>query len=127
MPEPMAELLDVARDHVGDSLRAVATYQERLYEFHHLRGDIDDSYSAQEIERVFDNLVLSGLTTDYLEEIFHAGRIECTMYGFEAAAMFHFVTGEASGVFLTFDRDIEVNLDAFVSDCRNALGEVEFG
>lgn len=121
MIEAPSGLLDVAHDHVGDSLRSLTSYTEREYELHYIREDIRDRYTEEEIGRVFDDLVLSGLSRDYLEEIFHAGRIECTIYGFEEAAMFHFVTNETSGVFLSFDRDTEVNLDSFIGDCKEHL------
>lgn len=70
-------LIDVAREHVGDSLRTVATYHEREYDLLFLRDDIADQYSTDELRRVFDELALAGLGQDYLKSIFHAGRIEC--------------------------------------------------
>lgn len=114
-------LIDVAREHVGESLRTVATYHEREHDLIFLRDDIADQYSTEEIRRVFDELALSGLGQDYLESIFHAGKIECAAYGFEDAAMFHFATNDAKGVFASFDRDVEVNLDAFISDYKSAI------
>lgn len=39
--------------------------------------------------------------------------------------MFHFVTNDAKGVFASFDRDVEVNLDAFISDYKAAIGKLD--
>lgn len=122
MSEPQDELLRVVEERVGDALRSVAAYREKEYELQYLRDDIAESYSEAEINEVFQELVLAGLGRAYLEKIFHAGRVECTAFCFEEATMFHFVTDGYSGRFVSVDRDVEVDLDAFVASCKAAIG-----
>lgn len=69
---------------------------------------------------MFEELTLSRLGRDYLECIFNAGRIECMILGFEEAATFHFVTAPVSGRFVTVDRNVDLNLDEFISACKAA-------
>lgn len=114
-------LLNVVDKHVGDALRAVSSYEGREYDLHLLRDDIRERYSDEEIRNVFDDLALSGMSREYYEKLFHAGQLDCSIYGFEAAAMFHFTVNETEGVFVSFDRDTEINLDAFINDCNAVI------
>lgn len=115
------EVVEAARAEVGDALRSVARYAEREYEFLFLRDDIEAQYSAAEIERVMDDLVISGIGASYVEQLFHAGRIQCIAHGFEQAVVVQFVEGPYEGVFVSFDRGSAVDFDAFIDRCRRAL------
>lgn len=121
MRDLLSELEAIIRTHVDDSLRSLSYYEGRDYEIQFLRDDMGRRYSEEEIEEVFDELVLSGLSRDYFEKLFHAGRIECQIFGFEEAAMFHFIVNDIEGVFLSFDRDVEINLDSFIDDCKGVI------
>lgn len=121
MSEPKEDLLAAAGDRVGDALRSVASYHEKEHELQYLRDDIAESYSEDEINEVFHELVLSGIGRDYLEGIFHAGRIECMILGFEEAVMFHFAADATSGRFVSIDRDVDLNLDEFISTCKAVI------
>lgn len=114
-------VLETARAEVGDALRAVARYAEREYEFLFLRDDVEAQYSAAERERVMDDLVISGIGASYVEELFHAGRIQCIAYGFERAVMVQFVEANYEGVFVSFDRAAAIDIDAFIDRCKRAL------
>lgn len=48
-------LVDDLHNVVGDRLRSVAIYDPDGYVFEHLRSDIRESYSNDEIEAVFDD------------------------------------------------------------------------
>lgn len=115
------EVVEAARAEVGDALRAVARYAEREYEFLFLRDDVEAQYSAAEMERVMDDLVISGIGASYVEELFHAGRIQCIAYGFERAVMVQFVEANYEGVFVSFDRAAAIDIDAFIDRCKRAL------
>lgn len=117
------ELVSALKDEVGDNLRSVSTYREDDFELHYMREDVASIYSEAEMDRVFDDLVLQGLGRDVLEEMFHAGEFECSMYGFEEAAMFHFVENGYSGLFVTFNRKTDFNLDSLIATCKGALSE----
>lgn len=116
------DLRAAAEAIVGGALRAVAAYDQRDYELQYLRDDVARRYSEAELEAVFEELALSGRDRDYLEGIFHAGRIECSILGFEDAVMFHFVTDGGAGRFVTVDRDVAFDLDEFIGACGAAIG-----
>lgn len=115
------DLRAAAEAIVGEALRAVATYDERGYELAYLRDDVARRYSEAELEAVFEELALSGHDRSHLESIFRAGRIECSILGFEDAVMFHFATDGGAGRFVTVDRDVAFDLDAFVRACEGAV------
>jgi len=101
------------RDHVGESLRSVARYDADGYEVLYLREDVDADYVSEELGEIYDDLVLSGLGTTRVESLFNAGDLECTVYGFEDASVFHVVSGRESGLVVSVDSDTAVNMAAF--------------
>lgn len=115
------DLPDSLREEVGDGLRSVAAYEERSYEFLFVREDVRAEYSELEIRDILEDLIIQGLSTDYLESLFHAGPLDCAMYGFEDAAMFHFVADEHAGLFVSIDRDEPVTLEAVITTCKDAI------
>lgn len=42
-------------------------------------------------------------------------------YGFEDPVMFHFVTGTLAGVFSTYDRGANVDVEQFIAICQAYL------
>lgn len=99
----------------------MAAYDARDYELLYLRDDVARRYSEAELEAVFEELALSGRDRDYLEGIFHAGRIECSIVGFEDAIVFHFATDDGSGRFVTVDRGVAFELGDFIEACGAAI------
>lgn len=115
------DLEAVAKILAGDALRAVGSYGEDERKLQYLRDDIAESYSESEINSVIDEYVLTGIGQAYLEGVFHAGRLDCTILGFEEAVMFHFVTNGTSGRFVSVDRIDDIDLDEFISACKAAI------
>lgn len=109
------------QEEVGDGLRTVATYEERDYTFHHFRNGLLRRYSRADVEAILDDLIIEGLSTQFVESLFHAGDLECAIYGFEEAVMFHFVLDDGVGLFGSFDRDSEHDLDALISTCKRGV------
>lgn len=114
-------LVDALQDEAGDALRSVTYYDEESYEMLFLRDDVDAIYSAEELDEVFDDLRLEGWGRERLEDLFNAGDLECSIYGFEDAMMFHFVTNDFKGVFLTYDRAAAVDVEDFIDACKTHL------
>jgi len=114
-------LVRALRDEVDDALRSVAVYDEEGYEIEYIREDVEGAYSTDEIEEVYDDLVIQGLSREFLEQLFHAGDLQCSMYGFEEATMFHFTGGEYTGLFVSMDRTAGMDLDAIISTCKAAV------
>lgn len=108
-------------DEAGDALRSVTRYDEEEYEFLYLRENVEAIYSAEEFDAIFDDLRLEGWGRESLEDLFRAGELECSIYGFEGAMMFHFVTDDFDGALVTYDRDADVDAMDFLDVCKAEL------
>jgi hypothetical protein len=106
------------REEIGDDLRAVATYEEREYDLVYERGDVAEKPRA--IDRIHQELILEGMGTEYLEDVFNVGRLNCTMHSFDEALCFHFVRGSMRGLFVSVDPDALLPVERFISICRDA-------
>lgn len=111
-------LVEQIRSEIGDDLRAVATYEEYDYELIYERGDVATKPRA--IDRIHQELILEGMGTAYLEDVFAVGRLNCTMHSFEEALCFHFVRDELSGLFVSIDPDALLPVAEFIRICREA-------
>ena len=114
-------LVDDLRDHVGDNLRAVAAYREHDCELLYERPDI--ASKPRVIDKIHEELILEGMGTEYLEDVFRVGQLNCTVHSFEEAMCFHLVRDPLEGVFISIEPDTLVSLEEFVTVCKNS--EVE--
>ena len=114
-------LVETLHDEAGAALRSVSIYDETSYEMLYLRENVEAIYSKAEIEEIFQDLRLEGWGRDSLEERFNAGSLECSVYGFEEAMMFHFVTDGFGGALVTFDRGQGIETEAFMQACKQEL------
>lgn len=110
-------------DEAGASLRSVSTYDGDSYEMLYMRENVDAIYSETEIDDIFDDLRLEGWGRDTLEGLFNAGDLECSLYGFDDAMMFHFVTTDFAGALVTYDRGAGVDTEEFIRVCKREIGE----
>jgi hypothetical protein len=108
------------RDHVGDGLRVVATYDRDGYDAFYVRDDV-----AARIPEVADDLhsdlILQGMGRDRLEDLFAAGDLHCSMHRFDDLTAFHFIRDEFTGLFVTIDTETEVALQPFAAACERRL------
>lgn len=105
----------------GDALRSVVRYGEDDYELLYVRENVDGIYTEDELDGIFTDLRLEGWGRETLEDRFNAGRLECSISGFEEAMMFHFVTSDFDGALVTYDRHAGVNADSFLEVCKREL------
>ncbi|MFC6757915.1 MULTISPECIES: hypothetical protein [Haloarcula] len=108
-------LLEALQREVGDNLRAVATYEEKEWELVYERDDI--KAKPRIFDKIHEELILEGMGTEYLEDVFDVGRLDCTMHSFEEAMCFHFVRGSMRGVFISIEPDALLPLGEFVEIC----------
>lgn len=116
-----SKLVASLRDEVDDALRTVAYYDEAKYDSLYRRSDIEIGYTPDETQAIIDDLTVQGLSRQYLEGLFNAGALECSMFHFEDALMFHFPESDRTGLFVTIDTGTNVNLDRFISICHSHL------
>ncbi|WP_255494076.1 hypothetical protein [Halarchaeum sp. CBA1220] len=108
------------RDAAGGSVRIIATYDRDGYDVVYLRDDVE-SKVASLAEGVHEELVIREVGRDYLEELFEAGALHCSMHRFEEMTAFHFIEGGFTGLFVSIDSDADVPLASFAETCRAQL------
>lgn len=117
-PDPLvADLLD----EINSSLRTVTIYGEQSYEMLYVRDTIEAAYSPAEFDIIFDELRMEGWGRQRLDDIFDAGSLDWSIYGFEEAMMLHFVINGFEGVFVTYDRDTGIDVEDVVATCKTHL------
>lgn len=121
MIQKTPRLADIVRQQTNDALRSITEYDDRDYTIHYIREDIEANYSPDEIEDIIEELVLGSLGAAHFESLFDAGNFECSIFGFKEAVMFHFLRSDTQGVFITVDRDVNLNLDEFIRTCKREL------
>lgn len=120
-PVPQRPLVRSIYEEVGNALRSVGRHTESGYDLVYIRDDVEAIYSTDEIDEVFDDLKLQALNRDYVEGLFNAGTLECTIFGFESAIMFHFVDEDQTGLWVTVDRSAPITLDSIIASCQTEL------
>lgn len=113
-------LVEALRSHAGEALRLVATYDRDGYELVYARPDAAER-AETDGERVHDELVLQGLGRGYLEDLFDAGDLQCSIHRFDDLTAFHFASGEFSGLFVSVDSEADLPLATFAETCKESL------
>lgn len=119
MTADVATLVDDLRELVGDALRVVATYEQDEYEIHYVREDVEDLVSAKDIERIHREMVLEGFSREYLEDLFGAGDLECTVFGFRETVAMHFAGPDHRGLYVAVDPGTFDPFPAFRKRCES--------
>jgi hypothetical protein len=115
-------LLEALEAKAGDALRVVATYDREGYEAFHVRDDAAARVSER-ADAVHDELVLQGIGRDYLEDLFHAGDLQCSMHRFDELTAFHFTAQEYTGLFVSVDSGADVPLATFSEVCKHHMSD----
>jgi hypothetical protein len=115
-------LLDALQAQAGEALRVVATYDRDGYDAFYVRDDAAARVSER-ADDVHEELVLQGIGRDYLEDLFDAGDLSCSMHRFEEVTAFHFAADEYTGLFVSVDSEAEVELAAFSETCERHMAD----
>ncbi|MFB6120078.1 MAG: hypothetical protein ABEJ68_03060 [Halobacteriaceae archaeon] len=115
-----AALVDDLHAMTDGGLRAVATYDRDGYDLVYARDGLE-AHIADRAPAIHRNLILEGIGTAHLEDLFRAGDLHCSMHRFEEVTAFHFVAGEYTGLFVSVDSGADVPLATFSDRCEAAL------
>lgn len=116
-----SQLVNSLQSLVNGALRSVAYYDEAKYDSLYRRKDIKTGYTPNESQAIIDDLTVQGLSRQYLEGLFNAGALECSMFQFEEALLFHFPESDHTGLFVTIGAGTDIDIDQFVSLCKSHL------
>ena len=113
-------LLRELRAAIGDALRVVATYDRDGYDPVYVRENVADRVDER-ADAVHEELVLQGIGQEYLEDLFGAGELQCSMHRFEDLTAFHFVAAEHTGLFVSLDSGADISLASFAGTCERHM------
>ncbi|MFB6079045.1 MAG: hypothetical protein ABEJ80_08720 [Halarchaeum sp.] len=99
---------DIAR------MRRAIVYEADEYEDHHVREDVEASYTPEEFDEQAKQLVLKALDDEVEQpEFARFGHLDMTVRWFHDVVVLQVPLGEWGGVIVTFDRDSVVDTGAF--------------
>jgi hypothetical protein len=87
------------------ALRVIATYDREEYKVHHTEPDIDAKYSQNDIEYIYDRLMMKESTIPFQEKLFiDMWNVHGQFRLSEEGTIAHFwPSDDKQGVFVTFD------------------------
>lgn len=110
-------------DEVGDALRVVGRFTADDYELLYDRDDVRSQYTAEEIDEIHREQVFEELNRSYQEGLFEdVGELRCTTRWFDdIVAVLLMPEGSDRGVFVTVDRNDDLDVDDLVARCMHGL------
>lgn len=113
-------IVDQLRSEHGSSLRAVATYDRDHYELQYARQDVRTGYSTEEMDEIYDDIVLQDIEHPVHEDLFDdMGAIRGKFRVFADGTVAHFWPTEADeGVFIALDGDADPGVRELLGTVR---------
>ncbi len=112
--------IDAIRQEANGALRVLATYDREGYDPIYVRGDVEPKVETV-AEEIHDELVIQGMGREYLEQLFEAGELHCSMHRFDEITTFHFLDERFTGLFASIDSGADIRLATFADRCRELL------
>lgn len=114
------EDIDAIRREADDDLRVIAEYDKEGYDALFVREDVVPKLEGV-AEKIHEDLIIQGMGREYLEQLFDAGKLHCSMHRFDEVTTFHFIDEEFTGLFVSLDSDADIALATFADTCRAQL------
>lgn len=112
--------INAIQDVGGTSIRVIAEYDDKGYDVQYARDDVE-SKVQQVGEKIHDELVMQGMGKEYVEQLFQAGELHCSIHRLDDVTAFHYIEGDFSGLFVSIDSDANIPFATFTDTCRDAL------
>ena len=112
--------INAIREVGGDPVRVIAGYDDEGYDVQYVRDDVETKL-RNVAEEIHDELVIQGMGREYLEELFQAGELHCSVHRFDDVTAFHFIDEQFTGLFVSVDSAADVPLATFTDTCRDVL------
>jgi hypothetical protein len=100
-----SELTERLLSTYDGALRVIATYDREEYELHHTEPDVEVKYSQNDLDEIYDELMMQEFTMPVHEDLFSdMGDVRGQFRLFEEGTVAHFWPSEdRQGVFVAFD------------------------
>ena len=112
-----AELVDFARDELGEGLRAVDYFDSSEYESLYIRDDVAGLYTDSQFERMNVERMSNLLNVNFFEQLYDIGEFRYSVRRFEQALLIFLPLTETSGLVISTEVDLERSIEAFAEAC----------
>ena len=117
-------LRSVVADQFDEALRSVASYDADGFDVRYIRDDVDELYDDGDYERAFRTHRLEAMDRPTQDSLYAHGKLLCTYRVYEEATEIHVATTETSGVLVSVDADVGIELFATTERIVEVLGPV---
>lgn len=95
MSETDPDWITSLREQLGEELRVAVEYDESGYVSRYVREDLDEEYSAEELDEIRQELIVLMLGKDRIEEFANVGEFTALTYWMDRAIIYHFPETES--------------------------------
>lgn len=115
------QLVEYAREQIGDGLRTVAVLYEDDCETIYLRDDIREAYSADRYQQVAESFRTELNTDIYGTRSSEIGEKAAIIHSHEGAYVFQFPHNDCHSILLSVEPHVGSQLKSFIEGCQNQL------
>lgn len=109
-------------DELDDDLRSVIHFAEDTFDLIHVRDDVRERYSDDDLEEVRQDLTFGSLAKPALEDVYVHGDLYCTVRCFENAIEMLFLQSDTEGIAVALEPAAFVAQRSFVGKCLEEAG-----
>lgn len=111
------EVVEFARDELGDGVRAVDYFDTSDYESLYIRDDVAGLYTESQFERMSVERMSNLLNVNFFEQIYDIGEFRYSVRRFEDALLIFLPVTESSGLVISTEVDLPTSIVGFAEDC----------
>ena len=119
--EPFIQLVEYARNQIGDALRTVAVLYEEDCEVIYLRDDLQTAYSPDQYKRVAGSFRTELSNRRSEAKSSSIGESIATIHYHEDAYVFQFPHDNCHSVLLSVETEVGSRLRSFVEGCQTHM------
>lgn len=121
----VTRLEDFFKQRTDGKLRSIVKYEEDTCKIVHLRDDVAEQYTADELESAIDDSRMESLTAPIYENTFSEdhGQLTCLVQCFENVVEMNFVLKDGVGAAVALDAEAMVDAHGLVAEARQIVLE----
>lgn len=101
----MRDHVDAFRDFGDGDLRMISNHDATRYEMEYVRDDLEDAFTAEELNEAHLNLVANQVSSDSFGQAVDHGEMQAQQFFFEDVIAFVFPSSRYDGYLVSFDRN----------------------
>lgn len=117
------ELREFFQRRTDDHLRSIVRYDQTEFSVEHIRDDVADQYTDEQIARAVDDSRMESLSASIHEEILAPdhGDLTCLVKCFEHVVEMNFVVADGAGAAVALDIEAVAGTHSLMSDAREIV------